>query len=109
MNKAHLHPLEVAETVFGRVLQVGETLQKGDIYDSTTGKWEPIPEGILGSLVREKHAAILIRPARQCTANVPTKHDLATTVITDPDSGMNFIRTSCFSCKRWFSDNPLLA
>ena len=63
MNEQRQHPLNATETVSGRRIQPGGTLKRGDVYDSTTGKWEAVPEGLVGNVVEKGHGAILIRPA----------------------------------------------
>jgi hypothetical protein len=60
-----MHPLNAMERVSGRTLQPGEVLQEDDVYDSTTGKWEPVPNAFVGNIVGEKHGAMLIRPEKQ--------------------------------------------
>jgi len=62
-NTLHPHPQDTKKTIFGRALQTGEVLQKGDMYGSSTGKWEPVPKQLLGNEIHEGHGAILIRPA----------------------------------------------
>jgi len=63
MNILHLHPRNQEEAVFGRCLRAGEELKKTDVYDSTTGKWEPVPSALVGTKINGKPDATLIRPA----------------------------------------------
>ena len=63
MNTLHSHPQNVEQTIFGRFILPGEVLQKGDMYDSTTGKWEPVSNAFIGNVVEERHGAMFIRPA----------------------------------------------
>ncbi|OYV83735.1 MAG: hypothetical protein B7X04_03010 [Parcubacteria group bacterium 21-54-25] len=55
-----IHP-QSGETVFGKPLESGDEVQKGDLYPSTNGKWEPfpIPDGI--SL--RDGSVLVVRPA----------------------------------------------
>jgi len=46
MVEIHIHPMVKVrrdQVIFGRRLRAGETIQEGDVYDSTTGKWEKAP------------------------------------------------------------------
>ena len=104
--RVHLHSLDARRTIFGRALQPGEMFKKGDMYDSMTGGWEPVPGRLLGTPVEQDDKVVFIRPA-ECTASVPVEHDRISETITDPDSGIDFVRTSCSSCQRWIGDSPL--
>lgn len=67
-DTCHSHPQDAGKRVFGRALMPGEVLQKGDMYGSSTGKWELVPEQLLGNEIRKGHGAILIRPGTPVTA-----------------------------------------
>ena len=51
MLEQHIHPMNPSQVVFGGRLQAGETIQAGDVYDSTSGKWEKAP--CLGVVLQE--------------------------------------------------------
>ncbi len=61
MNKQQVHPLNPAEKIFGRVVQIGEVLQKGDVYDAPSGKWESIPKNFIGTAVKKSNKSTYIR------------------------------------------------
>lgn len=65
----YIHPLNADEVLRGNKLGAGKVLQEGDMYDSTTGKWEECPSSLLGSRVNGRSPAIWIRPAtiQACT------------------------------------------
>lgn len=48
--------------IFGRRLQVGETIQEGDRYDSIDGNWKPTGPFMVGKLIGEGTADIWVRP-----------------------------------------------
>ncbi len=63
MKAIHQHPLDATEMVRGRLLGAGEKLQKGDVYtDSTSRKWQPVPDPFIGSTVDEHGQGNLVRP-----------------------------------------------
>jgi len=62
MRAIHQHPQDAREMVEGRALEPGEILQKDDMYSSSGGKWERIPEPFVGNSVQEGHGAMLVRP-----------------------------------------------
>ncbi len=57
------HYLDPENTVMGRLLQVGERMQYGDLLAISTGKWGPCPQDLIGQPVSEKHARRVVRPA----------------------------------------------
>jgi len=61
--KMYTHPLDQSQIIIGRILQPGETLRSSDYYDSTSGKWELVPYGLVGDEVQPRHGAIIIRPS----------------------------------------------
>ena len=63
MDEMHAHPLDAEEVIRGRLLRVGEEMQKDDVYDSITGTWVPVPSVFIGNTVLPTHG-ILIRPTK---------------------------------------------
>jgi hypothetical protein len=47
--------------VFGQRLEKGDTIQSSDVYDSTTGKWEEPPQGLVGTVLQAT-STVWIRP-----------------------------------------------
>jgi hypothetical protein len=65
LNTLYEHRQDAEETTFGRRIQLGEEHQKGDKYDDlTTGKWELVPDALIGKVVEENSKSIFIRPAK---------------------------------------------
>ncbi len=57
---------QVSEThvkVFGYRLEVGDTIQPDDVYDSTSGKWERAP--CPGLKLGEGALAVWVRPTKE--------------------------------------------
>ena len=106
MDTTYVHPRNAEQTVFGRRLETDEILQDGDVYDSTSGTWEPVPN--VGCSIHGGHGATFIRPAK-CTAKIPVTHVPSTELITDPDTGAEFVRANCAVCHMWIADVPVLA
>jgi hypothetical protein len=67
MNETYRHPNDMREIVFGRILQLEDVVEKTDVFNSTKGKWEPVPSNHVGSTVaaikRSFPEVVLIRPA----------------------------------------------
>lgn len=59
MAEQHTHPMNPSQIVFGRRLHAGETIQVGDVYDSTSGKWEKAL--CSGSILRKGCATYWVR------------------------------------------------
>jgi len=57
----HIHPIS-ATPIEGMSITAGAVLRKTDVYDSTTGKWEPVPPALVGSTLQKGHGAFFIRP-----------------------------------------------
>ncbi|MEK7120992.1 MAG: hypothetical protein AAB840_02775 [Patescibacteria group bacterium] len=57
--RKHIHPISAKE-IFGRKLDVGDKIIKGDVYDSTTGKW--MISSFAGHLVPYGEHVIWVRP-----------------------------------------------
>ena len=51
MSGYHTHPKPVVSKVYGRRLTCGVLLKKGDVYDSSSGRWEEIPEFLIGQTI----------------------------------------------------------
>jgi hypothetical protein len=51
------------EIVFGIQLKPGEKIQKGDVYDSETGSWEPFHPHMEGMILKES-SNICIRKSK---------------------------------------------
>ena len=64
MNTTHTHPKNPVEKIFGYILQIGEVRQKGDVYDSPTGKWASIPTSLVGTAVKKGDKRTFIRPVK---------------------------------------------
>ena len=45
--------------------------------------------------------------AIRCTMKIPVEHDPRTAVVTDPDTGTDFLRTTCINCRRWLGDRKV--
>jgi len=58
-----VHPENPKAVIEGRVLAVGETVQQGDVYSSSTSHWDPAP--MIGIKVREKSLVVYVRPASE--------------------------------------------
>jgi hypothetical protein len=58
-REEHIHPVS-GETANGYALEPGDVLQKGDLYDSTTGKWSECP--CPGHTIGNNDGLIWIRP-----------------------------------------------
>src|SRR5271167_1453826 len=56
-----VHPISNT-AIDGMELAAGAVLKETDVYDSTTGRWEPIPPGIVEMTLRVRHAAKFVRP-----------------------------------------------
>jgi len=59
------HPLSPQLYIVGTRLGLGDTLEKTDVYDSTTGKWAKCPGGMVGTVLKEKVGTIWVRPQFQ--------------------------------------------
>ncbi len=63
----HRHPRGMGKDIFGLSLIPGNRLLKDDMYPvmypHPTG-WMPIPESIIGQILREHHPVPIIRPDR---------------------------------------------
>lgn len=57
----YIHPMTGA-VIEGRSVEVGEKIERADAYDSTTGRWEPVPSALVGMTIRSKRGAMLVRP-----------------------------------------------
>jgi len=51
------------QSVFGRAIEPGTTLERSDVYESTNGNWEECP--CPGVTLQEGVAVIWIRPERE--------------------------------------------
>lgn len=56
----HGHPLDLSRVIYGRRLNPGEMIKPGDVYDSTSGKWEKAP--CPGMAVPEGFHVVWVRP-----------------------------------------------
>lgn len=43
MPRAHIHPRNRDELVWGERLQPGDTIQPADVYDASSGIWQKAP------------------------------------------------------------------
>ncbi len=64
MKGEYSHPRDSKQKVKGRLLCIGEIPKKDDVYDAPSGKWEPVPEELVGNPLRLYHDAILVRPEK---------------------------------------------
>lgn len=60
-SKTHIHPIS-GEEIKGFRLEAGDTIQPGDMYDSTTGHWSALNSAFGGFKIRDNPGAICIRP-----------------------------------------------
>jgi len=60
----HKHPTPVDPVVYGRRLTTGEVIQKGDLYASTTGKWEE-NEHCIGQTIHSGCQTYWVRPEKE--------------------------------------------
>lgn len=60
MSDTHYNPYADMYPVVGRRLTVGETLEAGDVYASTSGRWVQCP--IPGTRIQEGSDTIWVRP-----------------------------------------------
>jgi hypothetical protein len=63
MSEMHIHPQPRSAVIFGRRLSVGEIIQEGDVYDSTTGKWEECPSCV-GQTINKSCTGYWVRPEK---------------------------------------------
>jgi hypothetical protein len=61
MSGLYSHPKDATARVSGRPLLSREKTQQGDVYSSSSGKWEPVPH--IGVPIPEGNRLIYIRPA----------------------------------------------
>lgn len=61
--KKHLHPKNGIISMDGYLLQPGDTIQKGDVFDSQSGFWEE-SSVLIGMPVVEGARHTWIRPAK---------------------------------------------
>lgn len=59
MAEWHFHPMNPSQVVFGERMKAGMVIMPGDVYDSTSGKWETAP--CPGSVLQEGFAAYWVR------------------------------------------------
>ncbi|HUC01688.1 MAG TPA: hypothetical protein VMA75_02175 [Candidatus Paceibacterota bacterium] len=51
--------------VDGIALEAGDVLRATDVYDSTSGKWSPIPPALVGTAIVKEAAAVFVRPSAE--------------------------------------------
>lgn len=56
---------DMKKAIIGDRLQPGTTILPNDVYDSTTGEWEPAGETFAGELVPKSDYVTWIRPAEE--------------------------------------------
>lgn len=67
MQQEIRHPIS-GEVIKGRLLTIGYIRYRGDLYSSSSGKWEPCPEACLGKPVEEGLNNVLwVRPTKDFT------------------------------------------
>jgi hypothetical protein len=64
MNALHSHPKDAKEKIFGRIIESGEELAEGDVYNCPDGKWTQVPDGFAGCGVPRNRVTIFVRPAK---------------------------------------------
>lgn len=57
----HAHPRSGA-VIEGTLLGAGTRLERADVYDSRTGKWESVPSALVGTTIPQNHGATFVRP-----------------------------------------------
>ncbi len=62
MDMLHSHPMNRRVKILGRKLRVGETIQEGDVYNSSSGGWEPAT--CVGQRIRPGNLTYWVRPSQ---------------------------------------------
>lgn len=57
----HRHPMKQDQIVEGERLKPGDHIQKNDVYDSTSGKWEKAPPAFVGLILEENYNVYWVR------------------------------------------------
>lgn len=66
MNRLHPHPQNPREKISGRLLHLGDVLQRGDKYSSeVSGTWEPILTTLAGKRLQTDSGLLFVRPAKK--------------------------------------------
>ena len=65
------HPRSRA-VIQGTKLSAGATLAESDLYDSSSGRWSPVPSALVGMTLKKGHAAIFVRPDAQLSEEAGT-------------------------------------
>lgn len=63
MSEYHIHPITRIR-VYGTRLVVGDSITEGDVYASTTGKWEKALPVLFGRKLQKYCRAYWVRPER---------------------------------------------
>jgi len=60
----HHHSMDNNQKVYGKKLEAGDVLEPTDVYNSTSGKWEPTP--CPGAILKKQGPNVVwVRPTKE--------------------------------------------